>query len=112
MKLETATAGEALVVRVEEERIDAACAIQFKDQMREIALAAPPRVILDLAPVRFVDSSGLGAIVAVMKFLAPARQLELSGLTSNVARVFHLTRMDKVFTIHAANAGSGMANGG
>lgn len=111
MHLEAAMAGEALVVRVEEARLDAACAIQFKDRMREIAAAAPPRVILDLARVGFVDSSGLGAIVAVMKFLAPARRLELAGLTPNVAKVFHLTRMDTVFTIHAALPGGAMAHG-
>ncbi len=91
----------ALVVRVMEERLDAAIAIQFKDRMREIAVQPSARVVLDLARVDFLDSSGLGAIVAVMKFLAPARKLELAGLTANVAKVFHLTRMDTVFTIHA-----------
>ena len=91
----------ALVVRVMEERLDAAIAIQFKDRMRELAVQPSARVVLDLALVDFLDSSGLGAIVAVMKFLAPTRTLELSGLTANVAKVFHLTRMDTVFTIHA-----------
>lgn len=91
----------ALIVRVEEERIDAAVAIQFKDRMRQLAQGAGPKVILDLARVGFVDSSGLGAIVAVMKFLAPDRQLELAALSPNVGKVFHLTRMDSVFAIHA-----------
>jgi anti-sigma B factor antagonist len=36
-----------------------------------------------------------------MKFLAPARKLELAGLTPTVEKVFRLTRMDSVFTIHA-----------
>lgn len=92
----------ALKVLVGEERIDAAVAIQFKDRMREIALQPSERVVLDLSRVTFIDSSGLGAIVAVMKALAPARRLELLGLTPNVAKVFRLTRMDSVFTIHPA----------
>lgn len=91
----------ALHVQVAEERIDAAVAIRFKDKMREIALQPADRVVLDLSRVVFVDSSGLGAIVAVMKALAP-RRLELAGLTPNVAKVFRLTRMDSVFTIHPA----------
>lgn len=91
----------ALHVQVGEDRIDAAVAIRFKDKMREIALQPADRVVLDLSRVVFVDSSGLGAIVAVMKALAP-RRLELAGLTPNVAKVFRLTRMDSVFTIHAA----------
>lgn len=91
---------DAFVVRVREERIDAAVAIQFKDRMRELAAGRTGRVILDLERVGFVDSSGLGAIVSVMKFLAPDRRLELAALSPNVGKVFHLTRMDSVFTIH------------
>lgn len=99
MRLSSYGAEGALVVRVEEERIDAAVAIQFKDRMRDIANGG--RVILDLGQVAFVDSSGLGAIVAVMKVLAPSGKLELAALTPNVRKVFHMTRMDSVFTIHA-----------
>ena len=90
----------ALVVRLGEERLDAAIAIQFKDRMREMTAQPSGRVVLDLSQVAFVDSSGLGAIVSVMKFLAPARKLELAGLTPTVEKVFRLTRMDSVFTIH------------
>lgn len=57
------------------------------------------RAILDLSGVAFLDSSGLGAVVAVMKMMAPDRPLELSGLTPTVDKVFRLTRMDSVFTI-------------
>ncbi|MBD3787496.1 MAG: STAS domain-containing protein [Sphingomonadales bacterium] len=90
----------ALVVRVDEERIDAAIAMRFKDRMREVTAQPSTRVVLDMSQVDFLDSSGLGAVVAVMKSLAPTRRLELSGLTPNVAKVFQLTRMDTVFRIH------------
>ena len=69
--------------------------------MRELIQAALPRVVLDMSRVAFLDSSGLGAVVAVMKLLAPDRKLELSGLTPTVEKVFRLTRMDSIFTIHA-----------
>lgn len=100
MRLASHRIDGAQVIRVEESRIDAAVAIQFKDRMREIAVSGG-RIILDLGQVDFVDSSGLGAIVAVMKFLAPDGKLELAALTANVGKVFHMTRMDSVFTIHA-----------
>lgn len=93
--------GDALVARVEEARIDAAVAVQFKERMRAIADAPAPVVILDLTQVDFLDSSGLGAVVAVMKLMGPDRRLELAGLTPTVTKVFRLTRMDSVFTIHA-----------
>lgn len=90
----------ALAVRVDQDRIDAASSIQFKDQMRQVTHGAQGRVVLDLAQVAFIDSSGLGAIVAAMKALGPDQKLELSGLTPTVKKVFRLTRMETVFTIH------------
>lgn len=99
MKLSAREADGAMIVRVEESRIDAAVAIQFKDAMRTITQPARGRVVLDLARVGFIDSSGLGAIVSVLKFLAPERRLELAALGPNVERVFRLTRMNEVFRI-------------
>lgn len=100
MKLETDKQGDALVVRVLDARIDAAVAIQFKDRMRALAATPSSRVVLDLSTVDFLDSSGLGAVVATMKLLGPDRPLELVALTPTVSKVFRLTRMDTVFTIH------------
>ncbi|WP_028913764.1 STAS domain-containing protein [Pseudorhodobacter ferrugineus] len=97
----TATAhGALLVISICENRIDAASAIQFKERMREVTQTPSDRVLLDLSQVQFLDSSGLGAVVGVMKLLGADRKLELSGLTPTVAKVFRLTRMDSVFTIH------------
>lgn len=89
-----------LVARVRESRVDAAIAIRFKDRMREVLQDPASRVILDLAQVDFLDSSGLGAVVAVMKLTGPGRNLELAALSPTVEKVFRLTRMDQVFTIH------------
>ena len=100
MNLQTQTRPKVLSVLVMEDRIDAACAIQFKERMRDLTLTGDQRVVLDLARVKFLDSSGLGAIVAVKKLLGPDRVLELSSLTPTVEKVFRLTRMDTIFTIH------------
>ena len=100
MELKSQMRGDMLIVVALEDRIDAAGAIQFKDRMREIAQTPSARVMLDLSRVAFLDSSGLGAVVAVMKLLGPDRKLELAGLTPTVEKVFRLTRMDTIFTIH------------
>lgn len=100
MNLTADLRGDMLVIRALDDRIDAAGAIQFKDRMRELTQVVSRRVVLDLSRVAFVDSSGLGAVVAVLKALAPDRKLELAGLTPTVQKVFRLTRMEQVFTIH------------
>lgn len=101
MQLQTETFGDMLIITAMEDRIDAAGAIQFKERMREVVQHPAPRVVLNLSRVRFLDSSGLGAVVAVMKLLGPDRRLELAALTPTVEKVFRLTRMDSIFTIHA-----------
>lgn len=106
MELSSTDTGDMQIVTVNETRIDAAVAIQFKDRMRDITGGGAHHVVLDLGQVEFIDSSGLGAIVAAMKQLGSTRRMDLAGLTPTVDKVFRLTRMDSVFSIHADLAGA------
>ncbi|MBV1925682.1 MAG: STAS domain-containing protein [Rhodobacteraceae bacterium] len=87
------------IISISDSRIDAAMAIQFKQDMRAETDGGPDRVVLDLSAVDFVDSSGLGAIVASLKQMGAGRRLDLAGLTPTVDKVFRLTRMDTVFKL-------------
>lgn len=108
MQFTSRSLGAVEVITVDANRIDAAVAIQFKDRMREQMADAQGRIVLDLHKVEFIDSSGLGAIVAVMKLMPQGAKLELAGLTSSVDKVFRMTRMDSIFSIHpSADAAAG-----
>lgn len=102
MQLNVAEEDKRIVVTVGETRIDAAVAIAFKDKLREIVLRLRKPVVMDMRNVDFMDSSGLGAMIAVRKALPETMPLTLKGLTPNVERVFRLTRMDMVFDITPA----------
>ncbi len=99
MTLTSKDRGDVRLVTVTTPRIDAAVAIRFKESMRECTADGPQRVVLDLTGVEFIDSSGLGAIVAAMKQLGGGQRLDLAGLSPTVAKVFRLTRMDTVFRL-------------
>lgn len=99
MELNTTEMRDAQVVTPLAERIDSASAIQFKDALRAATADGPDRVVLNLGNVRFVDSSGLGAIVSAMKHLGKGRKMDLAALNPDVDKVFRLTRMDTVFDI-------------
>lgn len=86
------------VVHISDTRLDASIAIQFKDVFRTLT-AGGGDVILDLSDVEFLDSSGLGAIVAVYKALGEGRTMALAGLQPPVEKVMILTRMNAVFAI-------------
>ncbi|WP_375260644.1 STAS domain-containing protein [Palleronia sp.] len=110
MNIETCVIEGMLVVRPLDPRLDAAATVRFKDAIRDLAPGAPERVILDLSRVTFLDSSGLGAVVAAMKLLGPDRRFELANLNPMVGKVFALTHMDRVFTIHSAVPGRGLVD--
>lgn len=96
---------EVLFVKVEAPRIDAAAAISFKESLREITgKSGASHVVLDLGNVEFIDSSGLGAVVAVMKLMGGTKRLDLAALTPTVDKVFRLTRMDSIFTIYESTS--------
>jgi anti-sigma B factor antagonist len=100
MQLSSQTQSGVDIITVDADRIDAAVAIQFKDRIRETLADASGRFILNLEKVTFIDSSGLGAIVAAMKLMPQGAKLELACLTPAVDKVFRMTRMDSIFTIH------------
>ena len=100
MHLTPSLQDDALCLLIEEDRIDAAVAVQFKDRVRTHLSDHKGRVILDLQHVDFIDSSGLGALVSVMKSLPQGTPLELVSLTPIVTKVIRLTRMDSVFVVH------------
>ena len=79
MGLTSTSKGATQIITVHSNRIDAAMAIQFKEDMRSETETGAIRVVLDLSSVDFIDSSGLGAIVASMKQLGKDRRLDLAG---------------------------------
>jgi len=56
--------------------------------------------LIDLADVSFMNSSGLGSLVATYKSVKTAnKNLFLCGLNDQVRIIFELTKMDLIFTI-------------
>lgn len=101
MELSVTQAGDTSVITIGDERIDAAAAVQFRDRMREEISSGDGHLLLDLTEVNFVDSSGLGAIVSIWKSMDTSRRFALCGLRPSVERVFRLTRLDEIITVHA-----------
>lgn len=99
MLLDARQTHDTTTLRACEPRLDAAIAIAFKEEFRAHLAPDIRCVVLDLSAVTFLDSSGLGALVAVMKLAGARRGFALAGLTEPVAKVFRLTRMDSIFHI-------------
>ncbi len=57
MELSTKTENPILIVSANDDRIDAAVAIEFKDAMRTETLDGTKIVVLDLSAVNFIDQA-------------------------------------------------------
>ena len=81
--------------------LDAANAADLRTQVGEV-LARSSRLIFDMTNVEFVDSSIIGALVGFLRRAQTAGgDVKLVGLTPNVETIFEVTRLQRVFSIHA-----------
>jgi anti-sigma B factor antagonist len=81
---------------------DMGAADTIKRRLTELVDKGRTRLVIDMGLVSYIDSSGLGALVAAMKHARTARgDVKLCALQSGVRSVFEMTRLHKVMSIHA-----------
>ena len=62
-------------------------------------------VLVDLEKVNFMNSSGMGALVATLKAVKAAKgELFLCSLSDQVKIIFELSRMDRIFNVYRDRA--------
>jgi anti-sigma B factor antagonist len=89
-----------LKVKVLDKRMDARGAPDFKERVGGLIKAGNRWIALDLSEVEFIDSSGLGALVSVVRQLGGQGEMAIGGVRDTVASLFRLTRLDKVFQMY------------
>lgn len=99
MRLEDSKCGNALVIKFVGDRLDAAAAPGFKETVTSRIVAGENTILLDLSSVDFIDSSGLGALVVILKRISPSGRLAVCGLRDAAFSMFRLTRMDQVLSL-------------
>ena len=100
MNISTEQINGTIVIHIDEERLDAHNSGDLKVLMQQLFEAGNLNLLVDLKNVRFIDSSGLGALVSGFKN-ATVKQgiLKLSSLQPQVKSMFELTRLHRVFEI-------------
>ena len=99
MRLEYESYGEVVVLTPMDPRLDATIAREFRDEAIEMIKPEHTVCALDLSHVTFVDSTGIGAMIALMNSIGRERRLEVCGPAPMVRKVFRMTRLDTVFNI-------------
>jgi anti-sigma B factor antagonist len=99
MKIAERRVGSNIVLEVLESRLGADNAVAFKEAVGPRLAGGAVCIVLDLSKVEFIDSSGLGAILSILKRMPKGCELILCGTTDPVTSMFKLTRLDRVFTM-------------
>ena len=86
-------------------RFDALCAREFKSVISLLLEGDKKRIILDMAQVNFIDSSGMGALVGGLRGVAKeGGEIRIAGLIPEVHTIFELTRLHRIFDIYETTA--------
>jgi anti-sigma B factor antagonist len=81
--------------------VDLYTAPEFKQQLLDAISQGAREVIVDLSNTTFIDSTTLGVLVGGVKRLRPNDgQLSLVCSDRNITKIFEITGLDRVFTIH------------
>jgi anti-anti-sigma factor len=82
--------------------LDSATVNQLRREVSEIVEMGADIVLVDFQDVTFMNSSGLGALVSILKVVRSAgAELFICSLSEQVKMIFQLTKMDRVFKIFA-----------
>ncbi len=88
-----------LHVRIEAARLDAAAAPSFKKALETQLSGKPNRAIIDVRKVSFLDSTGLGVFVSLLKMMDQPGVLAVAGAQPPVRRLLQITQLDRVFRL-------------
>jgi len=79
----------------------------LRDALSAMVAQHQKKILLNLAAVPYVDSSGIGELVAAFSSVTKSGgQLKLSNLTKRVKDLLHISRHDMLFDIHEEEGGA------
>lgn len=80
--------------------LDSTKAEEFRQQVDDVLEEGADVVLIDLKDVTFIDSSGLGTLVLLLKKVRQSnRKLYICSINDQVKMLFDLTSMNRVFEI-------------
>lgn len=81
-------------------RLDAGATPEVKSRLKKIAIERAAHLVLDMGRVDFIDSNGLGGLVAVFKTVREQQgSMVLASVTEPVRAALELTYLDRIFVL-------------
>ena len=94
-------AGDVLVISfTEPQTLEASNVGPFRETVANLVKDAT-KILIDMGNITFLDSSGLGALVAIWRSISSRDgEVKLCRISPSVRTVFELTRIHRIFEIY------------
>jgi len=100
MEITKGTKGNVAILRLDG-RLDLESSASLKTATNELIDDSYNKLIFNLKGVDFINSSGLGALVSILKNVRSNKgNLKLAGLAEYVMEVFDITQLSNIFEIY------------
>jgi anti-anti-sigma factor len=97
MEIEEAIADDGVMVLRPHGRLDMRSAQSMRERLTQLAADGRVRIVIDLDLVKFMDSSGLSALISGLKSVRQsAGDLRIARPGEQVRLVLHSTQLDRV----------------
>jgi anti-sigma B factor antagonist len=101
LEVQTRQVDSGVTVVAPSGRLDVAGAPALKAAIGDAVKTGAPRLIIDMEGVSFVDSTGLGSVIAALKLVRSSKgDLRLAAPNQQVRVVLELTTLDRVFAYY------------
>ncbi|ARJ05017.1 anti-sigma factor antagonist [Humibacter sp. BT305] len=105
MQFTTEDAGDDIAIVRGDGRLNMVSAPTLRETVKRAIDSGRPRIVVDMSRVQFMDSSGLGALIACLKSARQADgDLKIVAPSSQVQMVLALSNVDQVLPPHASVA--------
>jgi len=103
LEVQTHQADNGVTVVAATGRLDVSGAPTLREAIGEVVNTdGTPRVIIDMGGISFVDSTGLGSVIAALKQIRNSQgELRLAAPNQQARVVLELTTLDRVFPYYA-----------
>ena len=89
------------IASIGDEKVDSTLAPELKSEFMNLAQDGVNSLIVDMGSVKYVDSSGLSALLVGNRTFADAGVFVLFNVTDHVMKLINISQLDKVMTIVA-----------
>ena len=101
MNMTTESIGDVAIVRVSETRLMYPLLSEFADAVTALIKSGERKVLIDLAPVVYVDSASIGCLMDLYRQAnAAGATLKLSGVQKRVATMLTMTGVQQFIDVH------------